>query len=164
MFRLAQLFLVYSVFSDWNYASQVNICSLHLNGPSDKNTTIKLITPAARPQRRTMLAVMDPRSWIHYPESISLDPWSQTGRWARILGNRCSAHLLWYAHKRYSILDIILNYMLVLDLQVNIYTQDPKTYYMSDSEAGRHVVDGFHFCYRWFTGDQISRNTINQYI
>ena len=28
----------------------------------------------------------------------------------------------------------------VLDLQENIYTQVPKTYYMSAGEAGRHVV------------------------
>ena len=48
------------------------------------------------------------------------------------------------AHKQYSLLDTISDYM---NLQENLYTQVPQTrlVYMSAGEAGRHVVGFSHF-------------------
>ena len=47
------------------------------------------------------------------------------------------------AHKQYSLLDTILNYIFILHLQENIYTQVPKKHYMSAGEAGWHVAGAF---------------------
>ena len=64
-----------------------------------------------------------------------------------MLGNRFSADFLKKcvstineAHKQYSLLDTIFNYIFHLDLQENIYTKVPQTHYMSAGEASRHVV------------------------
>ena len=45
------------------------------------------------------------------------------------------------AHKQYSLLDTIFDYIFILDLQENIYKKVKKTYYMSAGFAGQHVVD-----------------------
>ena len=44
------------------------------------------------------------------------------------------------AHKQYSLLDTIVNYILFFDLQEHINEKVKKTYYMSAGFAGRHVV------------------------
>ncbi len=61
---------------------------------------------------------------------------------AEFAGNLCL--LLFYiineTHKQYSMSDITINYMFMLDFEANIYKQVKKTYQVSSSFAGRHAV------------------------
>ena len=60
-------------------------------------------------------------------------------------------------HKQYSLLYIFCQYVFFADLQEHIYTEEPKGYYMSPGEAGRHVVGFLDLFIDVFLGVQSKR-------